>query len=129
MPQTLVRDTAVAEPLWYQRCRWCGNPAFQRLLCPTCASTDLVRSPSEGRGTVLRATVQFRNTPAERVVALVDMAEGFRLQAVVDAPVYAVKPGVQVRLTAVTGSELVFQIGESEPAARQLAVADRHFTV
>lgn len=98
--------------LRYQLCRWCGNPAYQRVLCPTCASTELVPARSEGRGTILRTTVQFRNTPAERVVAMVELAEGVRVQGVVDGSVHTLRPGLSVRLAAAPqpGRELRFRV-------------------
>jgi uncharacterized OB-fold protein len=83
--------------LWYQRCSWCGTPAFRRLLCPACAGVELVHEPSAGRGTVIRATRRPTDT-GEQVIALVHMPEGFRLQGVVNAGSHQVYPGITVRV-------------------------------
>jgi len=72
--------------LTYQICAGCGRVVFYpRAHCPHCGSQDLRVHESEGRGTLYSYTV-IRQTPdpafrddVPYIVALVDLAEGFRM--------------------------------------------------
>ena len=79
----------------YQRCRWCGTPAYRRLLCPTCAASDMEPARSGGVGIVTRP-------PAGALTeAAVQLTEGFTVQGrVLGVPGGRVAPGSLVRLTA-----------------------------
>ncbi|MET8509976.1 zinc ribbon domain-containing protein [Streptomyces sp. NPDC004787] len=92
----LLTDEPAVEPeLHYQVCRWCRTTTFQRLLCPTCGSTDLTPELSAGEGVI---SVRRAFTAAEADLWPVHMAEGFVVRCRVDGPPHAVRPGVRVRL-------------------------------
>ncbi|MFF9915778.1 hypothetical protein [Streptomyces sp. NPDC013457] len=83
--------------LYYQLCRWCHTTTFQRLLCPTCGSTDLAPERSEGEGVI---SVRRGVAAADNDLWPVHMTEGFVVRCRVDGPPHAVRPGVRVRLSA-----------------------------
>ncbi|MFF2957222.1 hypothetical protein ACFVVU_38520 [Kitasatospora sp. NPDC057965] len=91
--------------LYFQRCAWCHNPTFQRLLCPTCGSTDLRLERSEGTGVVRRCAVEQARTPLARQKSLIRMAEGFDVWCIVNGLRSTVPVGTRVRITAAAGSE------------------------
>lgn len=92
----LLADEPATEPqLYYQVCRWCQTTTFQRLLCPTCGSTDLAPELSAGEGVI---SVRRAFTAAEVDLWPVHMTEGFVVRCRVDGPPHAVRPGVRVRL-------------------------------
>lgn len=107
-------DGARDGELRFQRCRWCQTPVFRRLLCPVCASTDLAYERSGDIGVVRHVTIVGRSNGAPRALAIIDMSEGFRVQATVSAvPPDMVHIGAQVRLAADAGPnarELVFRL-------------------
>lgn len=105
----------VSEPFWQaladgtfrlQRCRACGRfQHYPRPACVRCLSADLEWAEASGEGVVHSYTVIHRvGVPAWRarvpyVVALVDLAEGVRLQTnLVDVAPDAVEVGLPVRL-------------------------------
>ncbi|MEE1781598.1 hypothetical protein PUR71_01415 [Streptomyces sp. SP17BM10] len=90
--------------LYFQRCAWCSNPTFQRLLCPTCGSTDLRLEPSEGTGVVRRCEVEQARTPLARQKSLIRMAEGFDVWCIVDGLRSTVPVGTKVRLLPTPGA-------------------------
>lgn len=102
-----AHDESVDGGLLVQRCRWCGNTAFQRLLCPTCASTELDEVRSDGTGVIVRLM---------RDASLVDLSEGFSVRGrIVGALPMHVRSGARVRVarTAVADAgELVFELCE-----------------
>jgi hypothetical protein len=112
-------DEADRTGLEYQRCRWCGTPAYRRLLCPTCASSDFEAAHSDGVGIVTRPPV---SSLAEGAIQL---HEGFTVQArVLGAPGGRVQHGSVVRLAtgpdpALPNADLQFRIcrepRESDP--------------
>lgn len=112
MPQDGVRGGE----LYFQRCRWCRTAAFRRLLCPVCASTDLVWERSDGTGVVRHLTVVGRSTGTPRVLAIIDMREGFWLRSrVIGVSPGAVRVGAVVRLAVDGGPEpheLTFRLGD-----------------
>jgi uncharacterized OB-fold protein len=99
MPEArpLPAITAETRPFWdgcrqgelrYQVCRACGGPQFYpRALCARCGATELDWRRSSGEGTIHALTVVHRApSPAFRdavpyAIALVDLAEGFRMMA------------------------------------------------
>jgi len=89
---------AAPDALYFQRCRWCGSSMFHRLLCPVCASTDLLTERSTGSGFVLRSHVVHRNTPSARNASLIELDEGFTVRGRVMGPFIAIRPGCRVRL-------------------------------
>lgn len=101
------------EPFWraaregrlaYQWCPDCRRAVFPgRIACPDCLSSALEWRTSGGRGTVYSYTVVRRSrhpyfaARVPYVVALVDVAEGFRLLATLDADPDTVAVGMPVR--------------------------------
>lgn len=102
-----AHDESVDGGLLVQRCRWCGNTAFQRLLCPTCASTDLDEVRSDGTGVIVRSM---------RDMSLVDLTEGFSVRGrIVGASPMQVRSGARVRVARTPeadANELVFELCE-----------------
>ena len=60
--------------LSFQRCRWCGTPAYRRSFCRACGATAFNRERSSGMGVVVR-----RNGNAQHNTWFVAMDEGFNL--------------------------------------------------
>lgn len=85
---------AVGGELLFQRCLWCGTPAYRRSFCRACGSVALRPERSAGVGVVLR-----RNGPVPHNTWCVAMDEGFNLicQVTGTAPV-AVAIGARVRV-------------------------------
>ncbi|MBS77764.1 OB-fold domain-containing protein [Variovorax sp.] len=95
MTRPLPRPTADTRPFWdgcadrelrYQACGHCGTVQLvPRSLCSNCQSRDLAWKRSSAIGTVLSFTVVQRAPTAAfqaevpYAIAIVDMAEGFRL--------------------------------------------------
>jgi hypothetical protein len=65
---------AVCRELLFQRCLWCGTPAYRRSFCRACGSMAFQRERSEGSGVVVR-----RNGAAPHDTCFVAMDEGFNL--------------------------------------------------
>lgn len=109
-----AHDESVDGGLLVQRCRWCGNTSFQRLLCPTCASTELDEVRSDGTGVIVRS---MRDT------SLVDLSDGFSVRGrIVGASPTQVRSGARVRLARSADDEaggLLFEL--CEPPASQYA--------
>ncbi|WP_217575837.1 Zn-ribbon domain-containing OB-fold protein [Streptomyces sp. GbtcB7] len=84
--------SAVGGELLFQRCLWCGTPAYRRSFCRACGSTAFKRERSTGAGVIVR-----RNGPAPHNTWFVAMEEGFTLvcQVTGTAPV-AVAVGARV---------------------------------
>ncbi|MFD3948221.1 zinc ribbon domain-containing protein [Streptomyces sp. NPDC058579] len=107
-----AEESADDAELYYQLCRWCQTTTFQRLLCPTCGSTDLAPERSEGEGVI---SVRRGVAAADNDLWPVHMTEGFVVRCRVDGPPHAVRPGVRVRLSALTpvaGHEPVVRLCE-----------------
>ncbi|MGW0122991.1 zinc ribbon domain-containing protein [Streptomyces sp. NPDC003327] len=113
---TAVRTEEPAEDaeLYFQRCRWCQTTTFQRLLCPTCGSTELTPELSVGEGVI---SVRRGHTAAEADLWPVHMAEGFVVRCRVDGPLHAVRPGVRVKLAGagVSGRRPVVRLCDEVP--------------
>ena len=91
--------------LTYQLCSDCGRVVFYpRAHCPHCGSHDLTVHDSNGEGTVYSyAVIRQTPDPAFRgyipyIVALVDVAEGFRLQTHLHSDPESAEIGQPVRL-------------------------------
>jgi uncharacterized protein len=65
---------AVCGELFFQRCLWCGTPAYRRSFCRACGSMAFKRERSAGAGVVVR-----RNGHAPHNTWFVAMDEGFNL--------------------------------------------------
>ena len=85
-------EPVVGRELLFQRCLWCGTPAYRRSFCRACGSVAFKRERSEGSGVVVR-----RNGHAPHNTWFVTMDEGFNLlcQVTGTAPV-AVAVGARV---------------------------------
>ncbi|MFG2129603.1 Zn-ribbon domain-containing OB-fold protein [Streptomyces sp. NPDC048751] len=67
-------EAAGRRELFFQRCRWCGTPAYRRSFCRACGSLAFDRERSAGVGVVVR-----RNGHAQQNTWFVAMDEGFNL--------------------------------------------------
>lgn len=121
LPDLSDKDTAAywqavqEHRLTYQVCGNCGRVVFYpRAHCPHCGSQDLSVHDSAGAGTVYSFTV-IRQTPdpafkpdVPYVVALVDVAEGFRMFTRLQAEPESLEIGQRVNLEWLTrdGMEL-----------------------
>ncbi|MFD3503216.1 hypothetical protein [Streptomyces sp. NPDC058678] len=65
---------AVCPELLFQRCLWCGTPAYRRSFCRACGSMAFKRERSEGSGVVVR---RYGHVPHN--TWFVAMDEGFNL--------------------------------------------------
>ncbi|QCD60199.1 hypothetical protein [Streptomyces hawaiiensis] len=97
---------AVCRELFFQRCLWCGTPAYRRSCCRACGSRAFSRERGAGAGVVVR-----RNGHAQHNTWFVAMDEGFNLlcQITGTAPVVV---AVGARVTLVRG---VDPLGEGLP--------------
>jgi uncharacterized OB-fold protein len=91
--------------LRYQRCGACDAAIFYpRSICPACGTPDPEWQVSAGNGVVHACSVIHRAPPAHKddvpyVVALVDLAEGFRMMSrIVDCDPAVVAVGQAVRV-------------------------------
>ncbi|MBD0709494.1 MULTISPECIES: zinc ribbon domain-containing protein [unclassified Streptomyces] len=113
-------ESAAGTELYFQRCRWCHTTTFQRLLCPTCGSTELSPELSGGEGVI---SVRRGFAAADADLWPVYMAEGFTVRCRVDGPLHAVRPGARVKLASGAGT------GGRRPVVRlcEETVADRWY--
>ncbi|WKX68885.1 Zn-ribbon domain-containing OB-fold protein [Streptomyces sp. XD-27] len=127
-PGQIYLDGLQHGELYFQRCRWCHTAAFHRLLCPVCAATDMEWEASAGAGVVRQATVVRRSNGSLRTVAVIDMAEGFRLRATLSGvSADSVRPGTLVCLDphAVHPRELTFKLADTRSADDRIPAAWR----
>lgn len=83
MLQEYRRGLAAGE-LRYQRCADCDHAQFPpRVICARCGGGELVWSTSDGRGTVYSVSWLSPRDTAPYNVALIDLADGFRMLATV----------------------------------------------
>ncbi|MEU2288526.1 hypothetical protein ABZ614_42660 [Streptomyces sp. NPDC013178] len=73
-PTGLPGAPAGCRELFFQRCLWCGTPAYRRSFCRACGSMAFSRERSAGVGVVVR-----RNGHAQHNTWFVAMDEGFNL--------------------------------------------------
>lgn len=96
-PDTVFERFLDRGELAFQRCTACYGAVFPpRVLCTRCGSPRLEWQRSSGRGTVYSATTVAPRDAEPYTVALVDVAEGFRLMTNVVAD-NAVVIGAAVR--------------------------------
>jgi uncharacterized protein len=103
--------------LTYQLCASCGQVVFYpRAHCTRCGSQDMQVHDSQGRGTLYSYTV-VRQTPdpafrrdVPYIVALVDLAEGFRMLTHLRSEPGAVAVGQQVGLEWITRDGIEFPV-------------------
>jgi uncharacterized OB-fold protein len=108
-------DAAARGELRYQRCGSCGHAEFPpRRLCSACHEDALEWAPASGEGRIHSFTIVHR-APTEAfrarvpyAIALVDLAEGFRMMMNVEADdLSTIAIGAPIRVTfEVTGSGL-----------------------
>jgi uncharacterized OB-fold protein len=96
-------DGARAGELRMPRCRACGRVVwYPRPICPSCGGWDLEWVPLSGLGTIhSQVVVRVPVSPGLEppyVVALVDIDEGPRFLAGIDAPVGSTRIGDRVRV-------------------------------
>ncbi|MFE9646314.1 hypothetical protein ACFYO0_19850 [Streptomyces sp. NPDC006365] len=99
-----VPDAPVAgDELFFQRCLWCGTPAYRRSFCRACGSMAFQRERSAGDGVVVR-----RHGHVPHNTWFVAMNEGFNLlcQATGTAPVTVGSRVSVVRVVAPLGQGL-----------------------
>ncbi|MBC9731309.1 Zn-ribbon domain-containing OB-fold protein [Streptomyces sp. TRM68367] len=109
----------VCRELFFQRCLWCGTPAYRRSFCRACGSMTFSRERSAGAGVVVR-----RNGQAQHNTWFVAMDEGFNLLCQVTGTAPVVVPvGAQVtvvRAVAPQGQGLpLVELTHSAPALQQ----------
>ena len=129
LPTLAEPDTA---PFWsatkqhrltYQVCRACGEITFYpRRHCTGCLSQELRWHDSAGSGTVYTYTVirqhglPYFRSRLPYVVGFIDLDEGFRLMAEIDAPPDALQVGQRVTVGWEEHAELavpVFRLAEA----------------
>ncbi|MFF3849825.1 zinc ribbon domain-containing protein [Streptomyces sp. NPDC002328] len=91
---------ASREELVFQRCLWCGTPAYRRSFCRACGSTAFQRERSAGAGGLVRRVGQVPQS-----TWLVAMDEGFTVvcQVTANAPA-VVAVGARVRVVRADAS-------------------------
>jgi uncharacterized OB-fold protein len=97
-PTGMRTEPAACRELFFQRCLWCGTPAYRRSFCRACGSMDLGRERSTGMGVVVR-----RYGFAQHNTWFAAMEEGFNLlcQVTGTAPVVV---AVGARVSVVRGA-------------------------
>ncbi|MFI7616125.1 Zn-ribbon domain-containing OB-fold protein [Nonomuraea terrae] len=110
-PDAVYRAGLKDGELRYQRCDGCGRAVFApRVACPGCFGTDLTWQVSAGRGVVYAATTVYKRDGSYNV-ALIDLAEGFRMMSTVEGHPSAVIPiGLPVRCVVRGGEVPVFEV-------------------
>ncbi len=109
--------------LTYQVCGNCGQIVFYpRRHCTGCTGGDLEQRDSAGRGTVYSFTVirqhrqPFFRARVPYVVGLIDLDEGFRMLAEIDAPPDAVRVNQRVAVGWEDHTGLSVPVFRPEPA-------------
>lgn len=106
-----MTDGTVADPFWngldngqfrVQRCGQCGTAFFPPApICPRCHATDVSWIDTDGTGDLYAYSRLHRTAPGVPepiVLGIVELAEGPRVLARVDAPVEDLNVGVSMRL-------------------------------
>lgn len=116
-PARVFTRYLVAGQLAFQRCAACAAAIFYpRVLCPVCGATDLRWEISSGRGTVYATTTLHSRGEAAYNVALIDLAEGFRMMSRVDGiEPTEVRIGMEVRLKVLPAQDDAEAIAVFEP--------------
>ncbi len=98
-PDMVFEQFLDAGVLAFQRCTACTHAVFPpRVLCPACGDPRLEWQNSSGEGVVYSVTTLAPRGHEPYAVALVDLDEGFRMLAEVDAEPDAVHVGMQVEV-------------------------------
>lgn len=86
-PATVFDRYAAAGELAYQQCTECAGSIFPpRVLCPHCGSGVLRWQASQGRGRVYSLSTIAPRGQEPYTVALIDLAEGYRMMSTVTGP-------------------------------------------
>jgi uncharacterized OB-fold protein len=103
--------------LTYQRCASCGETVFHpRRHCTRCLSTDLRWNDSVGHGAVYSYTVvrqhghPYFRSRLPYVVGFIDLDDGFRMLAEIDAPADDVRIGQRVSVAWEDHAELAIPV-------------------
>lgn len=99
-PEPAYDRLLAAGVLGFQACSACRGAVFPpRTICPHCGSVDLSWRRAAGDGTVYSATMISPRDQEPYCVALVDVAEGYRMMTnVVGTPSDDVRIGASVRV-------------------------------
>ncbi|GGX31997.1 Zn-ribbon domain-containing OB-fold protein [Streptomyces lomondensis] len=73
-PAVEPAEPAGCRELFFQRCLWCGTPAYRRSFCRVCGAMAFARERSAGTGVIVR-----RNGHTQHNTWCVAMDEGFNL--------------------------------------------------
>ena len=114
--------TVGGDSLVFQRCASCANTwYFYRSFCPGCGHVDPTSILSKGHG-IVHATTLVHRAPNEAfralvpyAIALVEMAEGFRVMGHAQAPVQ-IGSAVRCEIRLLAGSRLPMFVGMGELA-------------
>jgi uncharacterized OB-fold protein len=98
-PQQTFLRYLEAGVLAFQFCQACKEAIFYpRVVCPRCGGTSLEWRKSGGRGTVYATTAVYKREARTYNVALITLADGFRLMSRVEGlPPDAVEIGLAVK--------------------------------
>lgn len=114
-PATVFDRYADEGELAYQECTACGGSIFPpRVLCPHCGSGILRWQVSAGWGRVYSLSTITPRGHEPYTVALIDLAEGYRMMSTVSGPgEVAIGDPVQVSFTTADGKPLpIFTVAE-----------------
>lgn len=104
-----------------QRCQSCTKAVHPpRIVCPFCASEDLVKRTPSGMGTVYSATIvrMPKDKGGDFNVSLIDLAEGPRMMSRVESIAPAdVKIGMSVRARITQNDDGALLVFDPEGAA------------
>jgi uncharacterized protein len=118
-PAEVYRCYLEGGKLGFQRCGDCSSAVFYpRVICPSCGGASLLWETSSGRGTVYATTSVYRRDVEPYNIALVDLAEGFRMMSRVEGlPTEKVEIGMKVTFAVHAGDEGPVAIFEPEDVA------------
>lgn len=118
-PAEVYRRYLEGSKLGFQRCEDCSSAVFYpRVLCPYCGGFSLIWETSSGRGTVYATTSVYRRDAEPYNIALVDLAEGFRMMSRVEGlPTEKVEIGMKVTFAVHAGDDGPVAIFEPEDIA------------
>jgi uncharacterized OB-fold protein len=112
-PGGTFREALARGVLAYQVCTACARAVFfPRVLCPACGSTSLEWCESSRQGSVYAVTTLHSRSEDPHSIALVDLAEGFRVMAILEnvAPDSIDPIGSAVAVSVEDGERLVARL-------------------
>ena len=110
-PAAAYRDRLDAGEIPYQRCGTCRAAVFPpRVLCPACGGLDLTWAASAGPGVVYSATRVTQFDGSTSGIALVDLAEGFRMMSNIVGDVDAIRVGMPVEVRWAASGEWLLPV-------------------